>query len=61
MSVRIRAAYTALLLVCLLPFMRWLDWLPIVGTLSLIVFGYCLIARTLSLLSRNRREPVARN
>ena len=55
---QIRAACTVLLFVCLLPFMRWLYWLPTVGTLALLVFGYCLMSRMLSLLPWNRREPL---
>jgi hypothetical protein len=58
MSVQIRLAYAALLLVCLLPFMRWLYWLPALGTTALLVFGYCLMARILSLLPWNRTEPL---
>jgi hypothetical protein len=36
--------------------MRWLYWLPTVGTFALIVFGYCLLARLLSLLPWNGRD-----
>jgi hypothetical protein len=56
MSVQIRLGYTALLLLCLLPFMRWLYWLPTAGTVALLVLGYCIMARTLSLLPWNRSE-----
>ena len=37
--------------------MRWLYWLPVVGTFALVIFGYCLLARVLSLLPWNLREP----
>ena len=47
--VQIRLAYTALLLLCLLPGLRWLYWLPTIGTFALVCFGYCLLARILSL------------
>ncbi|MBC8096079.1 MAG: hypothetical protein H7Y43_09720 [Akkermansiaceae bacterium] len=56
-SVQLRAAYLLLLLICYPPPMRWLYWLPTVGTFALIVFGYCLLARVLSLLPWNSREP----
>ncbi len=36
--------------------MRWLYWLPTVGTFALIIFGYCLLARMLSLLPWNSKE-----
>jgi hypothetical protein len=56
-SVQLRAAYLVLLIFCYPPPMRWLYWLPTVGTFALIVFGYCLLARILSLLPWNSREP----
>ena len=55
--VQLRVAYLLLLLLCLPPAMNWLYWLPTVGTFALNVFGYCLMARFLSLLPWNRREP----
>ena len=58
-AVQIRLAYTALLLVCFIPVMRWLYWLPTLGTFALIMFGYCLMARVLSLMPWNRSEPMS--
>jgi hypothetical protein len=55
-SVQLRMAYLVLLLVSYAPAMRWLFWLPAVGTLALVLFGYCLLARILSLLPWNSRE-----
>jgi hypothetical protein len=55
-SVQIRAAYLLLLLICYPPVMRWLYLLPTVGTFALSVFGYCVMARILSLLPWNSRE-----
>jgi hypothetical protein len=55
-SVQLRAAYLLLLLLCYPPPMRWFYWLPTVGTFALIVFGYCLLARILSLLPWNSQE-----
>jgi hypothetical protein len=57
--VQIRIAYTALLLVCLVPLMRWLFWLPTLGTFALVLFGYCLMARVLSLMPWNRSERLS--
>jgi hypothetical protein len=57
--VQLRVAYTVLLLVCYLPRMHWLYWLPAIGTFALVLFGYCLMARFLSLLPWNRHEPIS--
>jgi len=32
-------------------------WLPVVGTWARTIFGYCVMARTLSLMPWNRRLP----
>lgn len=59
MAVQIRLGYALLLAACFAPPLRWLYWLPAIGTTALLVFGYCLMARTLSLLPWNRREPMS--
>jgi hypothetical protein len=59
--VQLRLAYLALLAICYLPQMRWLYWLPTVGTFALVIFGYCLMARFLFLLPWNRHEPLSLN
>jgi hypothetical protein len=56
--VQLRLAYTLLLIICLFLPIRWLFWLPAVGTFALVIFGYCLMARMLSLLPWNRTEPI---
>jgi hypothetical protein len=55
-SVQIRVAYLLLMLICYPSQLRWLYWLPTVGTFALIIFGYCIMARLLSLLPWNSRE-----
>ena len=57
--VQVRLAYAAILLLALSPPLRWLFWLPAIGTLALVLFGYCVLARCLSLLPWNRREPLS--
>jgi len=57
--VQLRVAYLVLLGICFLPDMRWLYWLPTIGTFALVTFGYCLLARVLSLLPWNRDEPLS--
>jgi hypothetical protein len=56
--VQLRLAYLILLVICYPPPMRWLYWLPAVGTIALIIFGYCLLARFLSLLPWNSHETL---
>ena len=56
--VQLRFAYTLLLIICLFPPIRWIYWVPAVGTFTLVIFGYCLMARALSLLPWNRAEPI---
>jgi hypothetical protein len=57
--VQLRLAYLLLMGICYLPHMRWLYWVPAIGTLVLVIFGYCMMARVLSLFSWNRREPIS--
>ena len=57
--VQIRFAYTSLLIICQIPALGWLYWVPAVGTFALVLFGYCLMARILSLLPGNRTEPMS--
>jgi hypothetical protein len=58
-AVQLRVAYLLLLVICFHPIMRWLYWLPMLGTFALVIFGYCLLARCLSLLPWNRGEEIS--
>ena len=58
-AVQLRLAYVLLLGICFVPPMRWLYWLPTVGTFALVIFGYCLMARMLSLFPWNRQETLS--
>jgi len=60
-SVQIRLAYALLLALCLIPQLRWLNWLSAVGAVAMLVFGYCAMGRTLSLLPWNRTELLSLN
>ena len=55
--VQIRFCFAMLVLIALPEQMQVLYWLPAVGTWARSIFGYCLMARLLSLLPWNRREP----
>jgi hypothetical protein len=59
--VQIRVAYTAFLLSYLPAAFRWMYWIPMLGTFALVLFGYCLMARLLSLAPWNRREDLTAN
>ena len=56
-AVQLRVAYLLLLGICHLPGMNWLYWWPMLGTFALNIFGYCLLARILSLLPWNCSGP----
>jgi len=56
-SVQIRFAYALLLAVSYIPQLRWLYWLSAIGAAAMLVLGYCLMGRMLSLLPWNRTEP----
>ena len=57
-AVQLRFANTLLVIICLFPPIRWISWVPAVGTLALVIYGYCLAARALSVLPWNRAEPI---
>jgi len=57
--VQIRVAYLALLIIGFVPFLRWFSWLLAVGTFARVLFGYCLLARGLSLMPWNRSEQLS--
>jgi len=55
---QVRLAYSGLLVLALLPPLRWLYWIPAIGTLAQVLFGYCFLARCLSLMPWNRNGPL---
>lgn len=55
---QIRIVYLALLLFGTLPGFAVIHVLQLIGTTTLLVFGYCPLARTLALLPWNRRTPL---
>jgi hypothetical protein len=57
-AAQVRVAYLLFLMICFFPGVRWLYWVPMIGTLALVVCGYCLMARFLSLLPWNRAQAV---
>jgi len=55
--VQVRFWYLMLLLLAWVEPMQWLYWVPTIGTWAQIVFGYCTMARLVSLLPWNRSVP----
>ena len=55
--VQVRFWYLMLLLVALPEPMHLIYWIPTVGTWAQLIFGYCTMARCVSLFPWNRSEP----
>ena len=55
--VQVRFWYLMLLIVALPEQLRLIYWIPTIGTWAQIVFGYCAMARLVSLFPWNRDEP----
>ena len=60
-AAQVRMAYALLLMISFIPGLRWLYWVPMIGTLALVICGYCLMARFLSLLPWNRAGRINAN
>lgn len=56
--VQTRLAYAGLLLAGLWPPLAFVHWIQIAGTTAMVIAGYCPLARLLSLMPWNRREPL---
>jgi hypothetical protein len=57
--VQVRLGYLLLLLIAAPPEFRWICWIPMMGTWIQVLFGYCAMARTISLLPVNRDQPLS--
>lgn len=55
--IQVRFWYLILLLVALPEPLRIIYWVPTVGTWAQLIFGYCTMARCVSLLPWNRNQP----
>lgn len=56
--VQVRVVYLELLLLGLLEPLEFIHWMQLAGTAAMVLFGYCPLARAMSLLPWNRREPL---
>lgn len=57
--VQVRVAYLMLLLVALWPPLYWLLYFVILGTTAMVVFDYCFLARFVSLMPWNCKQPLS--
>lgn len=57
--VQVRIGYLLLLLLAWPEPLRWIYWIPTLGTWAQVIFGYCTMARLVSLLPWNRREALS--
>jgi hypothetical protein len=57
--IQVRFWYLMLLLVAWLEPLQWIYWIPAIGTWAQVVFGYCTMARCVSLLPWNRSEQLS--
>jgi hypothetical protein len=54
--VQVRFCYLLLLLLALPRPLQWIFWIPTIGTWAQLIFGYCTMARLVSLFPWNRDE-----
>lgn len=55
---QVRIAYLCLLFAGLWQPLAIIHWIQLVGTTAMVLFGYCFLARCLSLLPWNRSRPI---
>jgi len=55
--VQVRVAYLGLLLIAQWQPLYWIYWVQLIGTSAMVLFDYCFLARCLSLMPWNRKEP----
>lgn len=58
-AMQVRLVYLTMLIAGLFGPLKWLHWVQFIGTTARVVFGYCFLARTLSLAPWNRRQPLS--
>ena len=54
--IQVRFGYLLLLLIALPDQLQLIYWIPTIGTWAQVLFGYCTMARMVSLLPWNRKE-----
>jgi hypothetical protein len=59
LPVQVRVAYLAMLIAGLWGPLQWIHWTQLAATTARVLFGYCLLGRTLSLAPWNRWQPLS--
>ncbi len=54
--IQVRLGYFLLLLIALPENLQLIYWVPMIGTWAQVLFGYCTMARMVSLLPWNRKD-----
>ena len=54
--VQVRLTYLGLLILSQAPYMIWILWWQLIGTAAMVLFGYCFLARCISLMPWNKTE-----
>ena len=57
--IQVRVCYLCLLFIAQPEGLQWLYWIPTIGTWAQVLFGYCLMARIVSMLPWNREEKLS--
>jgi hypothetical protein len=57
--IQVRLGYLLMLLIALQENLRLLYWIPVTGTWGQVLFGYCAMARTVSLMPWNRKQRLS--
>ena len=57
--IQVRFWYLMLLLIAWFEPLQWIYWIPAIGTWAQIIFGYCTMARCVSLFPWNRNEQLS--
>jgi len=55
--VQVRIGYLLLLLIALPEPMQLIFWIPMIGTWAQVIFGYCTMARFVSMMPWNSKVP----
>ena len=56
---QVRLGYLLLLVIAQPENLRWIYWIPTIGTWAMVLTGYCAMARTVSLMPWNRKQPLS--
>jgi hypothetical protein len=58
-AVELRFVFMLILIMAMMPRLHILFWISLAGTSALLLFGYCLLARILSLMPWHRKEKMS--